>query len=98
MPAPGPVLIHIVTEKGKGYPPAEATADKMHGESRMLVSFSVGSEVMESLEHAMRLGSPIIAEYLGGAINCGAYHMTDPRSDTSCMSLQFICLHSCYHL
>ncbi|KAI3896162.1 hypothetical protein MKX03_000282 [Papaver bracteatum] len=31
MPAPGPVLIHIVTEKGKGYPPAETAADKMHG-------------------------------------------------------------------
>ncbi|KAI5669734.1 hypothetical protein M9H77_19587 [Catharanthus roseus] len=31
MPAPGPVLIHIVTEKGKGYPPAEVAADKMHG-------------------------------------------------------------------
>ncbi|KAL4376116.1 hypothetical protein GQ457_02G008900 [Hibiscus cannabinus] len=31
MPAPGPVLIHIVTEKGKGYPPAEAATDKMHG-------------------------------------------------------------------
>jgi 1-deoxy-D-xylulose-5-phosphate synthase len=33
MPAPGPVLIHIITEKGKGYPPAEAAADKMHGET-----------------------------------------------------------------
>ncbi|XP_051150321.1 probable 1-deoxy-D-xylulose-5-phosphate synthase 2, chloroplastic [Andrographis paniculata] len=31
MPAPGPVLIHILTEKGKGYSPAEAAADKMHG-------------------------------------------------------------------
>ncbi|KAJ3670142.1 hypothetical protein LUZ60_010466 [Juncus effusus] len=31
MPAPGPVLIHIVTEKGKGYAPAEAAPDKMHG-------------------------------------------------------------------
>ncbi|XP_074571462.1 putative 1-deoxy-D-xylulose-5-phosphate synthase 2, chloroplastic [Curcuma longa] len=31
MPVPGPVLIHMVTEKGKGYPPAEAAADKMHG-------------------------------------------------------------------
>ncbi|KAL3355299.1 hypothetical protein AABB24_019392 [Solanum stoloniferum] len=31
MPAPGPVLIHIVTEKGKGYLPAEAADDKMHG-------------------------------------------------------------------
>ncbi|KAJ4714576.1 1-deoxy-D-xylulose-5-phosphate synthase [Melia azedarach] len=31
IPAPGPVLIHVVTEKGKGYSPAEAAADKMHG-------------------------------------------------------------------
>ncbi|XP_043707982.1 probable 1-deoxy-D-xylulose-5-phosphate synthase 2, chloroplastic [Telopea speciosissima] len=31
MPAPGPVLIHIITEKGKGYAPAEVAADKMHG-------------------------------------------------------------------
>nr|POF07388.1 putative 1-deoxy-d-xylulose-5-phosphate synthase 2, chloroplastic [Quercus suber] len=31
MPAPWPVLIHIVIEKGKGYPPAEAAPDKMHG-------------------------------------------------------------------
>lgn len=31
MPAPGPVLIHIITEKGKGYSPAEVAADKMHG-------------------------------------------------------------------
>ncbi|CAL9752632.1 unnamed protein product [Musa acuminata subsp. burmannicoides] len=31
LPAPGPVLIHIVTEKGKGYPPAESADDKMHG-------------------------------------------------------------------
>ncbi len=27
----GPVLIHVVTKKGKGYPPAEAAADKYHG-------------------------------------------------------------------
>ncbi len=27
----GPVLIHVVTEKGKGYAPAESSADKMHG-------------------------------------------------------------------
>ncbi|XP_076954927.1 putative 1-deoxy-D-xylulose-5-phosphate synthase 2, chloroplastic [Bidens hawaiensis] len=31
MPAPGPILVHIVTEKGKGYLPAELAADKMHG-------------------------------------------------------------------
>jgi 1-deoxy-D-xylulose-5-phosphate synthase len=26
-----PILIHVVTRKGKGYPPAEASADKYHG-------------------------------------------------------------------
>ncbi|XP_074269687.1 3-oxoacyl-[acyl-carrier-protein] synthase I, chloroplastic-like [Silene latifolia] len=40
-----------------------------------------GLLVMESLEHAMKRGAPVIAEYLGGAVNCDAYHMTDPRSD-----------------
>lgn len=30
----GPVLIHVVTRKGKGYPPAEEAADKYHGVSR----------------------------------------------------------------
>lgn len=29
----------------------------------------------------MKRGAPIIAEYLGGAVNCDAYHMTDPRAD-----------------
>ncbi|TIW64804.1 MAG: 1-deoxy-D-xylulose-5-phosphate synthase, partial [Mesorhizobium sp.] len=29
--ADGPVLIHVVTQKGKGYGPAEAAADKYHG-------------------------------------------------------------------
>lgn len=27
----GPVLVHVVTQKGKGYGPAEASADKYHG-------------------------------------------------------------------
>ncbi|XVF34271.1 hypothetical protein REPUB_Repub18cG0045100 [Reevesia pubescens] len=31
MPTPGPVLIHVITEKGKGYAPAEVAPDKMHG-------------------------------------------------------------------
>jgi len=30
----GPVLIHVVTQKGKGYAPAESAADKYHGVSR----------------------------------------------------------------
>ena len=27
----GPILLHVVTKKGKGYPPAEESADKYHG-------------------------------------------------------------------
>ncbi len=30
----GPILIHCVTQKGKGYAPAEAAADKYHGVSK----------------------------------------------------------------
>jgi 1-deoxy-D-xylulose-5-phosphate synthase len=33
----GPVLVHVVTKKGKGYAPAEASADKYHG----VVKFNV---------------------------------------------------------
>ena len=31
---PGPVLLHVVTRKGHGYPPAEKSADKYHGVSK----------------------------------------------------------------
>jgi 1-deoxy-D-xylulose-5-phosphate synthase len=31
MPSEGPILVHVVTKKGKGYGPAEAAADKYHG-------------------------------------------------------------------
>ena len=27
----GPALVHIITQKGKGYLPAETASDKMHG-------------------------------------------------------------------
>ncbi|MGB1548092.1 MAG: 1-deoxy-D-xylulose-5-phosphate synthase [Alphaproteobacteria bacterium] len=33
-PEPGPVLVHVVTQKGHGYAPAEASADKYHGVSK----------------------------------------------------------------
>ncbi len=35
----GPVLLHVVTQKGKGFPPAEAAADKYHG----VVKFDVAT-------------------------------------------------------
>jgi 1-deoxy-D-xylulose-5-phosphate synthase len=31
---PGPVLLHVVTRKGHGYPPAEKSPDKYHGVSK----------------------------------------------------------------
>ncbi|MEA4836814.1 MAG: 1-deoxy-D-xylulose-5-phosphate synthase [Rhodospirillaceae bacterium] len=33
-PRTAPVLVHVVTKKGHGYPPAEAAADKYHGVGR----------------------------------------------------------------
>jgi 1-deoxy-D-xylulose-5-phosphate synthase len=30
----GPILVHVVTQKGKGYAPAEQSADKFHGVSK----------------------------------------------------------------
>ncbi|HHI88333.1 MAG TPA: 1-deoxy-D-xylulose-5-phosphate synthase, partial [Hellea balneolensis] len=33
----GPILIHVVTQKGKGYKPAEEAADKYHGVSKFNV-------------------------------------------------------------
>src|SRR6266849_5489921 len=35
----GPILLHVVTQKGKGYPPAETSADKYHG----VVKFDVAT-------------------------------------------------------
>jgi 3-oxoacyl-[acyl-carrier-protein] synthase II len=40
-----------------------------------------GVLLLESLDHALARGAPILAEYLGGAISCDAHHMTDPRAD-----------------
>src|SRR6202035_3283380 len=35
----GPILVHVVTQKGKGYGPAETSADKYHG----VVKFDVAT-------------------------------------------------------
>jgi 1-deoxy-D-xylulose-5-phosphate synthase len=33
----GPILLHVITQKGKGYQPAEASADKLHAVSKFNV-------------------------------------------------------------
>ena len=40
----GPVLLHVVTQKGKGYAPAENSADKYHGVSKFNVVTGVQSK------------------------------------------------------
>lgn len=48
-----------------------------------VIGEGAGVLVLESLEHAQKRNAPILAEYLGGAVNCDAHHMTDPRADGS---------------
>lgn len=46
----GPVLIHVVTQKGKGYAPAEASADKYHGVNRF--------DVVTGAQHKAKSNAP----------------------------------------
>ena len=43
--AKGPFLIHVVTQKGRGYAPAEASADKYHGVTKFDVVSGTQSKV-----------------------------------------------------
>ncbi|KAK8477177.1 hypothetical protein V6N13_057972 [Hibiscus sabdariffa] len=40
-----------------------------------------GVLLLEELEHAMRRGATIYAEFLGGSFTCDAYHLTEPHPD-----------------
>jgi 1-deoxy-D-xylulose-5-phosphate synthase len=42
----GPVLIHVVTEKGRGYPYAERAADKYHGKTKTFLLASKDSSCL----------------------------------------------------
>ncbi|CAL5226214.1 g9054 [Coccomyxa viridis] len=61
--------------------PEKASRPWDKGRDGFVMGEGAGVLVMESYEHAMERGANILAEYLGGAITCDAYHMTDPRAD-----------------
>ncbi|MBP2653013.1 MAG: dxs 2 [Firmicutes bacterium] len=52
----GPVLVHVITAKGKGYPPAESNADKFHG---------VGPFCIESGECVVKSDKPTYTAVFG---------------------------------
>ena len=71
--------------------PEKASRPWDKGRDGFVMGEGAGVLVMESLEHAMKRGAPILCEYLGGAVTCDAHHMTDPRADglgvSSCIEL-----------
>lgn len=56
----GPILIHVVTQKGRGYAPAEAAPDKMHG----VVKFDVVTGAQAKSKAAAPSYTKVFAESL----------------------------------
>jgi 1-deoxy-D-xylulose-5-phosphate synthase len=56
----GPVLVHVVTRKGKGYPPAEAADDKYHGVAPF--------DVITGAQAKTRSNAPAYTKVLGEAL------------------------------
>jgi len=65
----GPILVHVVTQKGKGYGPAEAAADKYHGVQRF--------DVITGTQAKAPPGPPQYQNVFGQALVDAA--KTDPR-------------------
>lgn len=61
--AAGPFLIHAVTKKGKGYPPAEASADKYHGVTKFdVVSGTQAKAVAQAPSYTNIFAKALMAE------------------------------------
>jgi len=56
----GPILVHVVTEKGKGYAPAETSADKYHG----VVKF----DVVTGVQAKSKGGAPQYTKVFGESL------------------------------
>jgi 3-oxoacyl-[acyl-carrier-protein] synthase II len=68
---------------GKNDNPTGASRPWDKNRDGFVMGEGAGILVLESLEHALARGAPILAEYLGGAQSCDAHHMTEPRQDGS---------------
>ena len=56
----GPILVHVVTQKGKGYGPAEISADKYHG----VVKFDVATGAQAKSKSNAPVYTKVFAESL----------------------------------
>ena len=64
--ASGPMLIHVITKKGKGYAPAETAADKYHGVSKF--------DVASGQQAASKSNAPSYTKVFGQALLQEARH------------------------
>ncbi len=62
----GPVLIHAITKKGKGYAPAESSADKYHGVAKF--------DVASGEQKATKSNAPSYTKVFGQALAQEALH------------------------
>ncbi|MCL4167065.1 UNVERIFIED_CONTAM: hypothetical protein GTU68_015918, partial [Idotea baltica] len=59
----GPILLHVVTKKGKGYAPAEASTDKYHGVSKFnVVTGEQAKSIPNAPSYTKVFGSSLVDE------------------------------------
>ena len=81
----GFVAIKALSTRNEDPTKASRPWDKMR--DGFVMGEGAGVLVLESLDHAISRGAPILAEYKGSAVSCDAYHMTDPKPDGSGVAL-----------